>query len=149
MKIKIFLMGACVFVGGIYGYAKEPDKTVQKDGVVYHQYFYKSGKLKTEIPVVNKKYHGACYGWYENGRLFYIISYIEGDIVCIVSFDQGGRIVKIANYKNKALINDIYYYPSGVIKSAYNMQIDGKAKDCNQEFGVNGEEIHQKSSLNK
>ncbi|MDR1305932.1 MAG: hypothetical protein LBK76_12040 [Verrucomicrobiales bacterium] len=144
MKTFLLVNLLMIIASAFTGYAEELGKVVQKDGITYQQFFYKSGKLKSEVPIVNKKAHGACYGWYESGEFHYIVSFVEGNIKNIISFDKNGKIIKISNHGNGNLISDIYYYPTGIIKSAYNMQIGGKKGQINQRFNENGEVYFEK-----
>ena len=64
--------------------------------------YYKSGELKSEVFVINGKYHGEYKKYYENGQLELLCSYIDnkmnGEIKSYFPDGQLRYIAKIDKY---------------------------------------------------
>ena len=77
------------------------------------------GKIFRESSLVNMKKNGIEKKYYPNGKISAYITYQNGKIISIFSFDQLGNPCAINAYSPKADLEgpSIYFHTNGLIKS--------------------------------
>jgi antitoxin component YwqK of YwqJK toxin-antitoxin module len=118
---------------------KKPDKIVERENITYFQYLYKTGEVRSEVPVRDGVPDGVMYNWFENGKVRYITVYHQGQIVSLSVFNPEGKLIKQGSYKN-SLLEGYYlsFFPSGKIQYMQDFH-EGKPVGAAQWFNEKGE----------